>query len=222
MKKIILTTVLALGIAFSSNAQNLGYGILLGGNVSGITESPDQLYLGSKFGFQIGGFADYYFSDNVYLKANLMFITKGARNEATALGVSIYTNINPMYIQVPLIIGYSFNVNEDLNLNINLGGYAALGVAGKSTSEIKGDSIANRNEVINYFKETTQQELLYLGNNKRLDYGLRFGLGIDVNKLLFLSFDFDLGLANVYNDKNVTDYYSKSNYTLGLTLGYRF
>ncbi|MFA7132744.1 MAG: outer membrane beta-barrel protein, partial [Bacteroidales bacterium] len=82
MKKIILTTVLALGIAFSSNAQNLGYGILLGGNVSGITESPDQLYLGSKFGFQIGGFADYYFSDNVYLKANLMFITKGARNEA--------------------------------------------------------------------------------------------------------------------------------------------
>lgn len=222
MKKIILIVVLALGIAFSSKAQNLGYGILLGGNVSGIRESPEELYLGSKFGFQVGGFVDYYFSDNVYIKANLMFITKGAHNEATALGVSIYTNVNPIYIQVPIIIGYSLNVNEDININFNLGGYAAIGIAGKSTSEIKGDSIFNRNESIDYFKETQNSDLLYLANNNRFDYGLRFGVGLDVNKLLFLSFDFDLGLANVYNDKYINSYYSKENYTLGITLGYRF
>ncbi|MCK9163551.1 MAG: porin family protein [Bacteroidales bacterium] len=221
MKKIILTAVLALGIAFSSNAQSFGYGVLLGGNISGIREDPDELYLGSKFGFQIGAFADYYFSENVFIKGDLFFITKGAKNEATALGVTIFNDINPMYFQLPIVIGYSLNASKDININFSLGGYAAYGIAGKSKTRIKGYAGFDRDETISYFKETNELDYLYLGNNNRFDYGLRFGVGMDVNKLLFLSFDFDLGLANVYNDQYIAKYYSKQNYTLGISLGYR-
>ncbi|MFA7082383.1 MAG: porin family protein [Bacteroidales bacterium] len=226
MKRFILVSFLIIGIAFSSNAQSssadrFGYGILFGGNISGIREDPDQLYVSSKFGFQFGGFADYYFSENVYVKGDLIFITKGARNEARASEVKIYTEINPMYLQIPIVFGYSINANKDININLNLGGYLALGIAGKSKSRIEGIP-QKRNETINYFSETKEVNLLYLGNNNRFDSGLRFGVGIDVNKLLFLSADFDLGLVNVYNDKNTSDYYSKYNYSLGLSLAYRF
>lgn len=229
MKRFILVSLLIIVIAFSSNAQSssadrFGHGILLGGNVSGIREDPDELHLGSKFGFQFGAFADFYFSDNVYVKGELIFITKGAHNEAKALGVSIYTDINPMYFQLPIVIGYSLNTSRDININFSLGAYAALGVAGKSKSrfEFVDTPLIKRDESISYFKENTDPDLLYLGNNNRFDYGLRFGIGMDVNRLLFFLLDFDLGLANVYNDKNISQYYSKYNYTIGLSIGYRF
>ena len=222
MKKIILVALLALGVAFSSNAQKTGYGVLLGGNISGIRETPEQLYLGTKFGFQIGGFIDYYLAENIFTRANFSFVTKGARNEATALGLSIYTNINPMYLQLPVVIGYSFSLNKDINFNLSFGAYLAFGIAGESDSEIKGNGDKDRNVSVGYFKETNDEELIYLGNNNRFDYGLRFGVGFDINRLLFFSIDYDLGLANVYDDKYITNYYSKENYSLGLTLGYRF
>lgn len=222
MKKIILFALFALGVTFSSNAQKLGYGFQLGGNISGIREQPEQLYLGTKFGFQLGGFVDYYIAEKIYTKANLIFITKGARNEATALGLNIYTDINPMYLQLPIVIGYSFNLNKDINLDISFGGYLSLGIAGKSKSEINGNGANDRNVSINYFDETNDADLVYLGNNNRFDSGLRFGAGINVNKLLFISLDYDLGLKNIYNDKNINTYYAKENYTIGLTLGYRF
>lgn len=229
MKRFILVSLLIIVIAFSSNAQSssadrFGHGILLGGNVSGIREDPDELHLGSKFGFQFGVFADFYFSDNVYVKGELIFITKGAHNEAKALGVSIYTDINPMYFQLPIVIGYSLNTSRDININFSLGAYAALGVAGKSKSrfEFVDTPLIKRDESISYFKENTDPDLLYLGNNNRFDYGLRFGIGMDVNRSLFFLLDFDLGLANVYNDKNISQYYSKYNYTIGLSIGYRF
>ncbi|MBP6430015.1 MAG: PorT family protein [Bacteroidales bacterium] len=229
MKRFILVSFLIIGIAFSSNAQSssaekFGYGILFGGNISGIRENPDQLYLGSKLGFQVGGFADYYFSDNVYIKGDLILIRKGAHNEARALGVKIYNDINPMYFQLPIVFGYSFNSTKDININLELGGFVALGIAGKSQSRftIEGQPTLDRNVSISYFKDTDDEENLYLGNNNRFDYGLRFGIGIDVNKLVFLSANYDLGLANVYNNKMINGNYSKYNYTVGLTLGYRF
>lgn len=222
MKKIIFFAFFALGVCFSSNAQKTGYGIQLGGNISGIREEPQQLYLGTKFGFQVGGFVDYYLSEHIFTKASLIFMTKGAHNEATALGLSIYTNLNPMYLQLPLVIGYSFKLNPDINLDINLGPYLALGIAGKSNSKITGNGSNDRNVNVDYFKETNDQELVYLGNNDRFDYGIRFGVGININRLLFFSIDYDLGLANVYDDKYINDYYSKENYSIGLTIGYRF
>lgn len=224
MKKILLVIVLALGFALSSNAQNFGYGIEAGANISGIREDPDQLYLGSKFGFQLGAFADYYFSDNVYIKGDLIFITKGAKNEATVLGkAKISSEINPMYFQIPLVMGFSINATHDINVNFSLGGYIAYGIAGKGKAKFELDEYNIFDyETIGYFKETNNETLLYLGNNKRFDYGIRFGVGMDVNKLFFISLDFDLGLKNNYNDQYITKYYSKQNQTLGLTLGYRF
>lgn len=229
MKRFILASFLIIGIAFSSNAQSssaekFGYGILFGGNISGIRENPDQLYLGSKFGFQVGAFADYYFSNHAYVKGELIFITKGAHNEARALGVKIYNDINPMYFQLPIVFGYSFNSTKDININLELGGFVAVGIAGKSQSRFTIEELPSldRNVSISYFKETNDLESRYLGNNNRFDYGLRFGIGLDINRLVFLSADYDLGLANVYNNKIINGNYSKYNYTIGLTLGYRF
>ncbi|MDR0970878.1 MAG: PorT family protein [Bacteroidales bacterium] len=229
MKKIAIILSFFLGISLNGISQEVGYGITIGGNISGIIETNEQLFLDSKMGFQVGAYVDYYFNQNVYLKGDLIFITKGAYSSAKAtswtesnISAEIYTDINPMYLQIPAIVGYYWDLKNGLGLNFELGGYFALGIAGKAVSRVTINETDIIDVNINYFKNSDKPNELYLGNNSRVDYGLRFGVGAMLNKHLSLAFHFDLGLHNIYNDKYVEKYYSKRNYSTLLTLGYRF
>jgi len=212
MKKIIFVALLALGFAFSANAQKIGYGVQLGGNLSGISQDPEAIDLSTKLGFQVGGFVDYSFANNLFLKANVLFVTKGASYEGTIMGAKVNLTMNPMYIQVPIVIGYGFNVGDNFKIYANVGPYIAYGIGGKTTTEISGTGTSEDGETSEDFFTT---------DVSKFDFGARLGLGVEIYKSFIIGFDYDLGLSNMNTASNSGDY-SVKNYTMGLTLGYRF
>lgn len=161
-------------------------------------------------GFQIGGFIDYSITDNLFVRANLLFITKGASRDFEMLGITTKTTMNPMYLQLPILIGYGFDITDSFKLYANIGPYFAYGLGGKTTTKISGSVIDSKND-IDYFND----------NNSNFDFGARFGIGIELIKSIIIEFDYDLGLTNL-NTSSTSDDYSSKNYTMGLTIGYKF
>jgi len=212
MKKFIFVALIALGFAFSANAQKVGFGVQLGGNLSGISEDPETADLSTKLGFQLGGFIDYSLTKDFFLKGGLLFITKGASYEETNSGAKVSLTMNPMYIQVPIVIGYGFNVSDNFKIYANVGPYIAYGLGGKVTTEISGTGTVLDGETSADF---------FTDDVSKFDFGARLGLGIELNKKIIIGFDYDLGLLNMNTGDNSDDY-SVKNYTMGLTLGYRF
>lgn len=212
MKKFIFVALIALGFAFSANAQKIGFGVQLGGNLSGISEDPKTLDLSTKLGFQLGGFVDYSLTKDLFLKGGVLFITKGATKEETISPGKANITLNPMYIQVPIVIGYGFNVSDNFKIYANVGPYIAYGIGGKATTEISGTN--------SVFDGETSEDF-FTTDVSKFDFGARLGLGIELNKKFIIGFDYDLGLLNMNTGDNSSDY-SLKNYTMGLTLGYRF
>lgn len=212
MKKIIFVALVALGFAFTANAQKIGYGVQLGGNLSGISEDPETADLSTKLGFQVGGFVDYSLTKALFLKANVLFITKGASYEETTMGAKVSLTMNPMYIQVPIVIGYGYNISNNFKIYANVGPYIAFGIGGKTTTEISGTGTSLDGET---------SEDFFTDDVSKFDFGARLGLGVELNKKFIIGFDYDLGLLNMNTGDNSDDY-SVKNYTMGLTLGYKF
>ncbi|MDB5200420.1 MAG: PorT family protein [Chitinophagaceae bacterium] len=226
MKKLLVT---AFAFAMLTNAKAQLY--LQGGvnlanitkTTSGQTEDNNMLTT-----FNVGILNRWGLSKVVDLESGVLFTGRGSKAETYYTSGNttdnyVKTKFNPYYIEVPLNIVVRVPLQKTYGLFFHAGPYAAIGVAGKSTTDQKLIGITSHSENdIQYANDdpfTSRQEDASYYKLKRFDFGLNVGGGFDLGKLLLkVNYGYGLTKINSTESNNASD--DKNKYrTLSFSVG---
>ncbi len=181
----------------NSYGPALYYGLRLGLNLSSISSEDVELDADCLAGLYFGGVLGVQLAPHspIWFETGLGYSEKGgvARLETGKMKYRM------SYLQMPLAVKFNFDVRE-FRIQPYLGGYLAVGVAGK---------------VKNYNIHDSSQSSFDIFN--RFDGGIRFGCGAEY-QMIYLELGFDLGLANINKD----DFYSTHNRCFYINAGVNF
>lgn len=208
MKKIYLS-MLIMGTAISTlNAQisdDVKFGIVAGVNFNNMSKN-----LNSKTGYHAGVKTEIdlpRLSDGVYLEIAGLITSKGAKFDG---GYEV-GDINATYLEVPIHLGYKYDINSNIKAIGNFGPYFGIGLFGK----IKYDSYWGGEDEKNTFGCE--------GLMNTIDFGLGFNLGVELKEKLQFTFGYDFGVVNlnkIYHKGATTNDLKNSNFKL--TMAYIF
>ena len=208
MKKKLITTLLLLLVCLSGYSQ-ISWNAKAGVNISNTINSGDVDF---KPGYQFGVGMDYYFNDHWGIQPSLMLISKGYKikgdyppfiNKSEQLKSYDITD-NKVYVELPLLLTYRFNVSEKLKLIFSGGGYIAYGITGK---------FKKTNTLLDGSKRKDKVDSFSAGVEK-FDTGLAAGAALEYND------KYSIGLSSDFGLKSTQARFK--NRTYGLSFGYRF
>ncbi len=139
--------------------------------------------------------------------------------------------INAHYINIPVHIGYHYNVSRDWGLYGEFGPYFAIGICGKNKiyTDTDGSAAADMERELKYNTFSKNSTPTALGGLQRFDCGLGLRFGCEYKSLYSLNMGFDWGLTDMLRDE-YRDYYMDTekhqvdkikNFNFSITLGYR-
>lgn len=214
MKTIIKTSLIAIALLIGVNAsaqdKPVTFGVKAGVNLSNV--GGDATGTDAKIGFQVGLTLDYALTQDVYLLSGLNFTTKGFKLKNAALdfselGLGDYVGdvtVNPIYLELPIHIGYKLKVAENTKITFQVGPYLAYGIEGKATAKYSGGE-----ESGNVFST---------GGFKEFDFGFGLGVGAEFGKIA-ANIGYDFGFVNVADTNGNGKLKNRNAY---LTFGYKF
>jgi len=229
MKKVLSVLMFTTVMAGAANAQ-LFYA--QGGlNLANITNTnsggtEDNAVLPT---FNAGLMGRFGLSKTIDLESGILLTGKGSKAETYFNGGNDYVKakFNPLYVEVPLNIVVNVPLASSTKLFVNAGPYAAIGVGGKSKLDTKIGVLTSSSERDIKFNNddpfTSVQEDAAYDKLKRFDYGLNFGAGLDLNKVL-LKANYGMGLAKIGSTENNNNADDKNKYrvfsiSVGIPLG---
>ena len=237
MKKIFALALAAIMCASSAKALEYipesGFTVqgLFGMNISNFRH-PDAAFDGltdPKAGFNLGVRGEYMLPScyGVFVNLGVNYTMKGAKMDVAASLPDDYSctvKYRPCYIEIPLHVGYRFNVLDNLGVFADFGPYFAIGVNGKEKFEFDGDAVED------YSTKFFRNSDMDLGEIQRYDFGLGFRVGAEYANHHSLNFSFDWGLTDMYRDSYRREFFKENGYELGklknfnagITYGYRF
>ena len=207
MKKIFALALAAIMCASSAKALEYipesGFTVqgLFGMNISNFRQ-PNSLVdalTDPKAGFNLGVRGEYMLPScyGVFVNLGVNYTMKGAKMDVAASLPDDYSctvKFRPCYIEIPLHVGYRFNVLDNLGVFADFGPYFAIGVNGKEKFEFDGDAVEDRST--KFFRNSK----MILGEIQRYDFGLGFRVGAEYANHHSLNFSFDWGLTDMYRD----------------------
>ena len=237
MKKIFALALAAIMCASSAKALEYipesGFTVqgLFGMNISNFRQ-PNSLVdalTDPKAGFNLGVRGEYMLPScyGVFVNLGVNYTMKGAKMDVAASLPDDYSctvKFRPCYIEIPLHVGYRFNVLDNLGVFADFGPYFAIGVNGKEKTEFEGDAVED------YSKKFFRNSKMILGEIQRYDFGLGFRVGAEYANHHSLNFSFDWGLTDMYRDSYRREFFKENgfelgklkNFNSGITYGYRF
>ena len=237
MKKIFALALAAIMCASSAKALEYipesGFTVqgLFGMNISNFRQ-PNSLVdalTDPKAGFNLGIRGEYMLPScyGVFVNLGVNYTMKGAKMDVPAILPDDYSctvKYRPCYIEIPLHVGYRFNVLDNLGVFADFGPYFAIGVNGKEKTEFEGDAVED------YSKKFFRNSKMILGEIQRYDFGLGFRVGAEYANHHSLNFSFDWGLTDMYRDSYRREFFKENgfelgklkNFNAGITYGYRF
>lgn len=187
MKKFFLSIVAALlavpalaqlsSGGFSVSQSNLYYGVRLGMNIATVT--GDFVDVNRKAGLTLGGVIGLKLSDStpIFLESGLYFAQRGGKKDDVTVTAS--------YLEIPILLKYGIEMNDNISLLPFIGPYFSLGVGGSyKYVDLLGD---------------IQKEGVYKNLLRRPDMGIKVGLGFEYN-MIYLEGGYQFGIANVAKD----------------------
>lgn len=164
---------------------------------------------GVKTGLNLGVAVGFPLSDStpLFLESGLYYIEKGGKNddvlkEVDGKNQKCEEKYSLNYLELPVVLKYKYDVNEDFSVQPLLGAYVACGVGGK---------------IKNYTLK--EQSASFKGNGfKRFDAGLKLGVGGQYD-LFYAEIAYDLGLANI---NNRSDFDTSHNSAFTISVGINF
>ena len=210
MKKKLITTLLLLLVCLSGYSQ-ISWNAKAGINISNVINFGDVDF---KPGYQVGVGMDYYFNDHWGVQPSLLLISKGYKDKGDYYFPPFMENSeklksyditdNKVYVELPLLLTYRFNVSEKLKLIFSGGGYIAYGITGK---------FKNTNTLLDGSKRKDKVDSFSAGVEK-FDTGLAAGATLEYKEKYSIGLSGDFGLQSTQS--------TFKNRTYGLTFGYRF
>lgn len=226
MKKL-LVAAFAIAMLTSAKAQVYIQGGVNLANItkttSGQTEDNNMLTT-----FNAGILGRFGLSKVVDLESGLLFTGRGSKantyySSGNTTDNYVKTKFNPFYIEVPLNVVVRVPLQKTHGLFFHAGPYAAIGVAGKSTTDQKIIGISSHSEnTIQYANDnpfTSRQEDAAYYKLKRFDFGVNIGGGFDLGKILLkANYGYGLTKINSTESNNASD--DKNKYrTLSFSVG---
>lgn len=177
-----------------------------------------------KMGFHAGFTARYYFIENIFLESSLGVATKGYKSDITNSsgkywddegenydieGSAKYTSYN---IDLPILVGYKFNLNDELNIKFKAGPYLTYALSGKLKEE---GSITIYPDIHSSETEHYSDELKIgdIDGFKNFGYGLHAGISADYKQFI-------LSASYQHAFSEIVDGAKEQN--ILVSLGYRF
>jgi len=234
MKKFFLLLSLFLGISFG-NAQ--GFGVQLGLNsakLSGeqiITDGTTESFpikSSAKSGLNMGLNYDFEISENLYVQPGLYFSQKGTKGDFVYPWGSIEKwDLRVNYLEIPVLIKYKFEINDDISILGLAGPSYNLGLSGELISIDNDDKPDTYDlDLINNYDDKDNDGNTYAW--KKTYFGFQIGAGV-----MYQNFELKLmytaGLSNasvIDKSSSNNSYYAykedfKQN-VFSINLGYRF
>lgn len=213
---LLLTVVLAVPsyAQFETNRQRSRYnhsnteryyGLRIGLNSSTVNSDMVQMDMSARTGLVLGAVYGMQLANStpIWLEAGLFYSEKGGKlNNPEDPAIDNIT-CRLTYLQVPVVMKYSFDLADDLYIQPLLGIYAAVGVGGKTKVFTKD---VNDRKSYDSFNDVN-----------RFDFGFRLGCGVEYH-MVYAEIGFDFGLANIGKD----DFASVRNQNLFITAGVNF
>ena len=215
--------------AQDANTGDFNIGITVGGGLAKIN-ADDSAFPGVTnerkpiANIQGGLTFDYTFVNGFFTELGLTFQRKGGKQEIETKSYKSTVTTNLYYMELPLTLNFRIPIG-DLGLIPQAGAYVAYGVGGKTKTtteynfsdaanvlgELTGDDLSDYDSSVKVYtdasslnKKTEEKEADSFGDDAadKLDYGLRFGLGLAFTEKVKLAFGYDLGLVDVVRGDN--------------------
>lgn len=217
MKKIILTIVGAI-IATASFAQRasssstsffsteksdqpITFGVRAGLNFANMSweEDHSSLSLDSRTAFNVGLSVDFPLLQSMYIQSGLYLSSKGCKEKSGSEEITM----SPMYLEIPVLASYRYDISESTQLQLNVGPYFGYGIGGKYEAE-KGD--------YSYDEDFFEDD-----DVKKFDCGLQIGAGVTFGKV-YVGCGYQFGMANIIDDSDL----SVKHKNFMINVGYNF
>lgn len=130
IKRTLILTLLVF-VYCIGNAQKLNYGLEAGYIYNHLSVS--QYKSSDRNGFKVGGLIDFTLNNNLSFESGLSYIRKGGSTYGNSLlgtDVSKIKFSSMDYLQIPLMIGYKFNLHQNFTIIPEAGIYYAVGLQG--------------------------------------------------------------------------------------------
>lgn len=198
MKKFLMTAVL--GMFALAGFSQVKWDAKFGMNFSNMTKDSEAKALP---GFHLGVGMDYGFSENWSLQSGLMISSKGYKYDKDVLGADF--KARPIYLDIPILAAYKFNISDNTKFVINAGPYLAFGLGGKGKLDVDGA------EDIKVFKGEEGMS--------RFDLGIQYGIGLEISEHYLVNLTGQNGFICPWD---VEDGDKPKNMTFSIGVGYRF
>lgn len=195
MKKFLMTAVL--GMFALAGFSQVKWDAKFGMNFSNMTKFEDTKALP---GFNLGVGMDYGFSENWSLQSGLMISSKGYKVKEG----EYKETTRPIYLDIPILAAYKFNISDNTKFVINAGPYLAFGLGGKN----KVDGVDESEKVF--------------GDNgwNRFDLGIQYGIGLELSDRYLINLTGQNGFICPWDTEDGED--KPKNMTFSIGVGYRF
>ncbi|MEE1222291.1 MAG: porin family protein [Bacteroidaceae bacterium] len=237
MKKKILFPALAL--LFSANAFALDNepetgvttAAFLGMNVTNVRNSLYDAKVGGTLGLKL----DYVLphAHGTYLSAGLDWTMKGAKLSVEAMGAdrNAEATAKPSlhYLEIPIHVGFRYNLTENMGFYAEVGPYFAVGVGGKYKFSVDADG-SEWSQIEDEFTYPIFKKQKTRESFQRWDAGLGFRVGAEFNQRYNVMLGCDWGLTDMLRD-DYRDYVfdnggivldKPKNFNFTIAVGYRF
>ncbi len=213
LKITTLAFIACFMLSMQVNGQENAFGVKGGLNLSTMTieDANDNNIIP---GFHAGVFAKYMVSDNVAIKPEVLYSTKGVKTiyDQEFLGFDIAdgeTRLTMGYIDIPIYVAYY--LAEDFNFHI--GPYAGI---------LLHNQLETQAEILEFIQIDNAEEIDGKYFNT-LDYGVSLGLGFSVDPVM-MGFNYNLGLRQVANEDETMENLlgDAKNNVIQVYIGFRF
>lgn len=197
MKKFLMTAVL--GMFALAGFSQVKWDARVGMNFSNMTKDSEAKALP---GFNLGVGMDYGFSENWSLQSGLMISSKGWKYKEEGEKMTY----RPIYLDIPILAAYKFNISDNTKFVINAGPYLAFGLGGKAKYGEYDYKL---------FKEEEGQD----AKMKRFDLGLQYGIGLEIGDHYLVNLTGQNGFICPFD---IEEGDKPKNMTFSIGVGYRF
>lgn len=171
MKHILAAVTLLMAVAIGANAQNkqpIRYKLDANVGLGYLSPSNNNAYIDNSFkshaNYRFGASVDIPFTSNWFVNTGLTFASKNSNFEHELLNFGIKDGnitIRNHYVQIPINVGYRFNLGEKMGLSLMAGPYFAYAMRGKASFEDRLGANRSFNLYKEYgFKLPSAQELM--------------------------------------------------------------
>jgi hypothetical protein len=220
MKKRIFAIALLLFAALYGYGQ-VSWNAKAGINASRVTNWRDEIDI--KPGYQFGIGADYFFTDQWGIQPSLMLISKGVKMKGDyyrhfgdpfdipTSGWSFKDTQHRIYIEMPVMLAYRFNISNTVKLVLSGGGYFGYGIGGKYKCTSIYEDGSEHESSFNTFSPPFGPHGYSI---VKFDFGIGAGTAFEYKNRYAIGLFGEWGLRDIVG-------YSK-NQSYGLNVGYKF